>query len=196
MLDAIRRTANAVRLAVTRGKVQRTTVGARLLIQVTGLAGELFNDVELLLPYGMTAVPEAGDVVLLQVLGSRDHKLALCADLTSLRIADAQPGEFGFRDKRGQQVVFRTDRIEVTTPLKAVVTAVGEVDVISSVAVNVTAPAINLGSSGETLHKLIDERAAAIFNAHVHSAGGGVGNSGPPTTAIGAGQETSVVSAG
>jgi phage gp45-like len=197
MTDPLRRVANAVRLMLTRGKALRATLGARTFLQVAGLAGETFNRVELLLPYGRSALPLAGDVLILQILGSRDHKVALCADDPSLRITDLQSGEFGDRDARGTQIVYRQNRLEITTPLKIVVTSTGDVDVTSGTVVNITAPQINLGSSGEMLHKLIDDRAAAVFNAHVHSgvtAGGG--SSGPPTTTLGSGQETSVVSAG
>lgn len=139
MRDALRRLANGVRLAITRGKVLQSSPGRRTMVQVGLLAGEVKNGVELLLPYGMSALPAAGDVLALQILGSRDHMVVLCSDDTSLRITDLQATEFGFRDARVQQIVFRHDRVEITTPLKVVVTAGGEVDVSAGSKVNVTA---------------------------------------------------------
>lgn len=63
--------------------------------------------------------------------------------------------------------------------------AAGEIEII--------APAIKLGT---TLKKLVTEDAVAIFNAHVHSGvQTGGGNSGGPTTTLGAGQLTSVTKA-
>lgn len=119
----------AIRAAVTRGKVMLATFAAvRTALQVALRYGETKDKIELMLPYGMSAIPLAGDVLLLQIGGQRDHAVALCADDPSLRIPDLQPGEFGFRDARQQQIVFRLDRIEVTTPLKLVATITGDCD--------------------------------------------------------------------
>lgn len=107
-----------LRQMVTRGKVVKATLNkTRVLVQLTGLAGETKTKVEVLSPYGFSFFPPGGaDVVLLQVCGSRSHLLALNADDPALRIQDLQEGEFGFRDRNGQQIVFRSDRIEITAP--------------------------------------------------------------------------------
>lgn len=222
MRDALRRVANAVRLAITRGKVLQSSPGRRTTVQVALLAGEVKNGVELLLPYGMSALPPAGDVLALQILGSRDHMVVLCSDDTSLRITDLQATEFGFRDARVQQIVFRDDRIEITTPLKVVVTATGDVDVsaggkvnvtaatdvdvtatagtvnvIAATAVKLTAPVINLGSAGETLRKLVNDQFVALFNSHIHiGVTTGPGLTGISPISMDATMQTSVVSAG
>lgn len=90
--------------------------GRRTLMQATGMANEKFQGIELLLPYGFSALPmgNTADVVILQMNGHRDHKVGLGADDPALRITDLQPGEFGLRDMRGQQVVLRRNRIEIT----------------------------------------------------------------------------------
>lgn len=214
MSGALERALNALRNAVTRGKALRATrAPRRTMLQIAGLAGETFNGIELLLPYGMSAVPLAGDVVILQILGSRAHLVALPCDDPSLRIADLQPGEFGFRDARGQQVVFRLDRIEVTTPLKAVVTttgdasvtaggnisvtATGAVNVTSSSAVNVTAPAINLGSQGQSLVAFMLAAAWTWIISHTH--GGvqpGAGNTAAPNSVPTSGMLSTTVKGG
>jgi len=105
-----------MRSQVTRGTVTLSTVGPRTLLQLTGLEGETIDQVELLLPPGYSASPAGGsDVAVLQVLGSRDHLVALGGDtVAGDQIGDLAAGEFGF--KRGaSQVVFRnTGTVEIT----------------------------------------------------------------------------------
>ena len=116
--------ASSLRNMVSRGKVTGSGVGARTFIQVTGLHGELKQMVELLLPPGMSAKPRAGaDVVLLQVLGQRDHLIALGGDFAGQdAINDLEPGEFGFRFADGM-IVWRTDYIQIVHPMKVRVEA-------------------------------------------------------------------------
>lgn len=100
----------AIRSLVTRGKVTDARIGPRTLLQVTGLEGEVKQLVELLTPPGYSARPLPGaDVALFQVLGSRDHMLALGGDFAGGdAIADLAPGEFGFRHPgSAAQIVFR-----------------------------------------------------------------------------------------
>ncbi len=109
----------AIANAITRGRVTAAALllpnKPRTLLQLTMLAGETANKVELLLPYGMSAVPGAGDVLVFQIGATRDHLVAIGADDSSLRIPDLAATEFGLRDARQSQVVFREDRLEVTT---------------------------------------------------------------------------------
>ena len=117
MLDQLRRLGNAVASTVTRAKVSTATIGPRTMLQVTGLDNEVFDDVELLLPFGMVALPVAGsDVMLFQVNGSRDHKVALMGDNTGDVVATLGPGEIGF-SRNGQTVLLRANGVEVVTPL-------------------------------------------------------------------------------
>jgi phage gp45-like len=99
--------------------------------------GEVKEGVELLLPPGMSAVPLGGDALLFQVNGRRDHVVALVDD-PSTRIADLKAGEFGFRDQMGQQVVFRADHLEITTPRKVVITATGDVVITHPLVIKTT----------------------------------------------------------
>ena len=128
MMDALREAVRQVAaVMVTRGKVRRARLGPqRTVLQVSVLKGEVKEGVELLLPPGMSAVPLAGDVLLFQVGARRDHLVALVDD-PACRIGDLKAGEFGFRDANGQQVVFRADHLEITTPRKVVITATGDV---------------------------------------------------------------------
>jgi phage gp45-like len=112
----IARVAAAVRNLVTRGKVTKSIVGARTLLQITGLQGEVKATVELLLPPGYSARPKPGaDVTLFQVLGSRDHVVALGGDSTGQVIADLAEGEFGLTDGT-RMVIFRHDHLHMTSP--------------------------------------------------------------------------------
>lgn len=135
-------TTDPFRRTVTRGKVLRAWVrGGRVLADLQLLGGEVRTRVELLQPYGATAVPERGaGVVVFEVAGSRDHLVATMADDPALRLTALAPGEFGVRDRRGQAVAFRDDGVEVTGALK--------VTVVSSGPVVVQAPQIHLGGPG------------------------------------------------
>lgn len=128
-MDVIRSLTSAIKQIVTRGSLLTSTLyPRRTMISCTGLAGEVFQNIELCLPYGMSAMPTAGDLVLLANMSYRSGVIALICQDGSLTIPDLALTEFGFRDVNQQQIVFRKDRIEITTPLKVVVTA-PEVDI-------------------------------------------------------------------
>ena len=149
MLAMIEELWSALVNQVSRGKLIMSAYsagGRRTMLQGNGLAGETHQGIELLLPYGMSALPvgSTADYLILQVNGVRDHKVAIGADDPALRIPDLGAGEFGFRNARGSQVVFRTNKIEVTAPLD-------DIDITAVVGnVNVTAidGAVSLMSKG------------------------------------------------
>ena len=116
---------------VTRGRVMSAALNPkRPLIQLSGLADEQKTQVELFMPMGMSVYPTGNeDLILLQVGGSRSHLVALFADNPALRIKDLKAGEFGHRDTNGQQIVFRQDKLEITSPLKMQITVTGDVDI-------------------------------------------------------------------
>lgn len=124
-MNSLDRLASVARSIVSRGRIVLTVLNPkRALIQVNILAGEVKENIELMLPYGMSANPPAGgDVLLFAVGGSRSHLIALCADDPALRIAGLAAGEFGFRDKNGQQIVFRANGIEITSTLGVTINA-------------------------------------------------------------------------
>lgn len=136
---------------VTRGRVISATLNPkRCLLQLNGLKSEIKQKVELFLPKGMSAFPSGNeDLILLQVGNSRAHLVALLADDPALRIQDLQAGEFGFRDANGQQVVFRKDRLEVTTPLKLVANVTGDADVTVGGQVNLNVTGKVVGQASE-----------------------------------------------
>ena len=109
----ISRLVEMVRSALTRGQVQQAAIQARTIVQVQGL-GETLNGIELLLPPGYSARPGAGaDVVLLQILGTRDHVVALGGDMAHADgIADLAPGELGLRNAGANiQLVLRNSGV-------------------------------------------------------------------------------------
>lgn len=141
MKAALETLSRRIRSLVRRGAVVQAALNPRrTLVEVTGLAGEVEQGIELMLPFGLSALPKSGGgVVILQVLGTGSHLVALCCDDPALRIADLQSGEFGFRDYNGQQIVFRQDHLEVTTPLKLVANVTGDCDLTVGGQVNLTA---------------------------------------------------------
>lgn len=118
MQHLLDRLAARVRGVITRGRVVTAAINAtRTLVQLSGLSGETKTKIPLFLPFGMSAFPTGGeDLILLQVGGSRSHLVALLADSAALRITDLKPGEFGFRNSKGFQVVFRQGHVEITAP--------------------------------------------------------------------------------
>lgn len=142
----------AARRTVTRGII----TGARLrsgkvIVDVQLLNGESRRGVELPLPAGLTYLPSPGtDVTVLEVGGNRNHLICMAADDPTLRITGLAPGEFGFRDAAGQQVVMRATGLELTSPLRVVVES----------------PDIRLGSASATKRvKLEDDSNAAKVKA-------------------------------
>lgn len=137
----LRRLASLMFNAITRGRLAGVTPNARRpMLQLTSLASETKQGVELFMPYGMSAYPAGGEIVQVQIAATRDHMVALLCDDPALRIPDLAEGEFGFRDRNGQQVVFRVDHIEVTTPLAVKLVATGAVSLTSATKIRLQAP--------------------------------------------------------
>lgn len=106
-----------LRSAVTRAKVTTGAVNGRTIVQITGLAGETKQSVEVLHPFGWFGNPSAGaDIVVLQVMGTRDHLVALGGDPLAQNIACPQ-GEFGAKHAMGAFFHFTNDgKITVQDP--------------------------------------------------------------------------------
>jgi phage gp45-like len=147
-VDAFWKIGQHIRMLMTRGIVKSAAVAKRIMISVDGLASESGRQIELLLPPGYSARPSNGDVVLLQVGGSRAHLVALGGDTAGKHISDLAPGEFGITDGAGQQIVIRTDRIEITTNKKIAVTATGDATITAGGVATITASEIRLGGAG------------------------------------------------
>ena len=115
----LERLAAALRSTISRAIVTGSTIGMRTLLQIRGLDNETVDAVELLLPPGYSAnIASGADVAVLQVLGSRDHLVALGGDTPSGdQIGDLAAGEFGFRRGAVQMAFRNTGTIEITGPV-------------------------------------------------------------------------------
>ncbi|MBU6246472.1 MAG: phage baseplate assembly protein [Xanthomonadaceae bacterium] len=167
--------------ALRRGRVAGALRGPRPIVTIAMSSGET-KTMELLLPYGMSALPAQGDVLVAAIGGQKDHFVALGADDITKRIGDLAAGEFGFYDGNSA-VVWRGGGLEIWSTLPVTVQSDGQV--------NVTGAGIGIGAIGDSLQKLVDARFVALFNAHVHGgvqAGGS--NTGTPTVAMAVGSHT------
>ncbi|MGI4851899.1 MAG: phage baseplate assembly protein domain-containing protein [Janthinobacterium lividum] len=133
-------THNRIAAQTCRGKVAGSAIATRTMLTITGLDNETFQSVELLLPYGMVARPAPGaDILIQQINGQRDHKVALAGDHTEDAVSDLQPGEVGL-SRNGQTVLLRSTGIEIVTNLAVTITATNSV--------TINAPAVYLGGTG------------------------------------------------
>ena len=183
MLEALGR---AVRSAVTRGKITSAPIAGRTLAQVTGLAGETKQGVEVLHPFGWFAsLPAGADVVLLQVMGSRDHLVALGGDV----IGQNQPsaaGEFGAKHAAGAFVHFTNDgkvTVQDASGAQVILQNNGTIWVKGSLMVtgDITD---NCQTQTETM---AGQR--AVYNGHTHLVAGVQTGGGSVTTAVPTQQE-------
>ena len=161
------RLSSSLRSMVTRGKVTAAIVGPRTLLQITGLEGEVKHTVELLLPPGYSARPVAGaDVTVFQVLGSRDHMVALGGDTSSQdAISNLAPGEFGLRHASGLQQVMRNGgTLEVTGATFVHIACTGTVE-IDAPLLRVSGDIVdNYATNSHTMAQM-----RAIYDIHTHN---------------------------
>ena len=174
-------------------------------IQVIALADETISDIERFQEYGFETYPLAEAEVFIGFLnGNRDHGIALCTHDSRYRPTDLSEGEvalytdedtttpFRIQMKRNRIHFRRSDKedIDIDTSKTEDIGTSKIVTVPSETHTNLSehiidSKQISLGGPAFAgLRELIDSRAMAIFNAHVHANGGGVGNSGTPTTTL------------
>ena len=109
---------------ITRGKVAAAKVAARTILQLTGLANETPAGIELILPPGYVAVPLAlADILIVPILGTRNHQVALGGDSTADTVRNLAPGESGLSQTGVRRVILRNGYIEIVDPVKIVLNA-------------------------------------------------------------------------
>ena len=124
---------------ISRGRVRSARIrGGRTLADIEMADGELRTRVEILLPMGMSAVPDAGADVLVLQLGGPDHLVALQADDASLRATGLGPGDIAIRDKRGQQVVMNAEGVTVSGAIKLTIVSIGDIEITAGGTVAIT----------------------------------------------------------
>lgn len=131
--------------------------------------------------WGVMVGPQIGDQVLCEFVNGDINAGVVVARLHS---AVAQPmpvpaGEIWMVHADGAALKFK---------------AGGEVDLTSPASINLMAPNIGLGASGETLQALVTAALLAIFNAHTHPVSGST--AGPTTMPMTSAQLTTALKAG
>ncbi len=128
---------------ISRGRVRSARVrGGRTLADIEMADGELRTRVEILLPMGMSAVPDAGADVLVLQLGGPDHLVALQADDASLRATGLGAGDIALRDKRGQQVVLNAEGVTVSGAIKLTIVSAGDIEITAGGTVAITSASL------------------------------------------------------
>lgn len=155
------------------------------IIQVEYL-GKTAN-AEAIWPYGMGGrLPVDAQVFCFNIEGMEENKAGIGTTPT-LRFKVNEEGEVYFGNPlTGSVTYYRSNGdIEIIGKNDQSVTLDGALNIIAINGVNITAPEINIGSSGATLRTLIDDRFEALFNAHMHAGvTTGVGTSGVPTVPL------------
>jgi len=174
-------------------------------VQVMALSDEVITGIERFQEYGLETYPLAEAEVFIGFLnGNRGHGIALCVHDRRYRPTDLIEGEVAlytsedktssFRihlktgrifDVKGDQLIETFDTIKTTTVPTELHTN------LSSHAID--SKQVMLGSAEwASVRELVDSRFTDLFNDHVHSGVDvGPGNTGAPTTTLGAAHLTS-----
>lgn len=195
--QAINNALGSVRQAL-RGRTQRAGGGKQVILaQAEGLAGEVFNNVEIFQQPGLRSIPLAGMQAIVVPLGGRSaNGVVVAMSNGGLFVVDLQPGEvaiFNESDGVANSVILRNGRV---IDMKC-----ATLNIDASEAVNIKAPTFSLETNtttvkadtasidatttaisgdanvGKTLAAAVDVVAAGkSLKAHVH-AGVAAGNS-------------------
>lgn len=145
---------------IARGVIElvKSGVGDLDTVQVSVLADETIDGVELFQHYGLASSPLPGsEAIVLSVGGKRSHSVIIATANRKLRL-DVGPGESALYTEFGSKVHLKAD---------------GSIDVVSPIAVNVTAPTVgitgNLTVTGEVSDALGSmNEMRDVFNGHTH----------------------------
>lgn len=165
-------TRGIVKLVVDDGELQR--------MQLSLLAGELRDGVEVIRHYGLASKPHAGaQAVVVFPNGSRDHGLVIATEDRRYRLRNLSDGEVALYSDLGQVVRMKRDRLEINAG------SPGQVDVLADTLVRIVAPLAkvegDLEVTGDTtlrgeltvegnaqMQQELDVDGAADFAAPVH----------------------------
>lgn len=100
--------------------------------QVSGLADETLQDVELMQQFGLTSVPPAGtQVVVLPMGGETTHSIVIATENGSFRVKNLKSGETAVYDESGSTIILKQGRlIEIDCDILKI-TATKKVDISS-----------------------------------------------------------------
>lgn len=80
--------------------------------QVSGLADETLQDVELMQQFGLTSVPPAGtQVVVLPMGGETTHSIVIATENGSVRVKNLKSGETAVYDESGSTIILKQGRL-------------------------------------------------------------------------------------
>lgn len=101
-------------------------------VQVSGLADETLQDVELMQQFGLTSVPPAGtQVVVLPMGGETTHSIVIATENGSFRVKNLKSGETAVYDESGSTIILKQGRlIEIDCDILKI-TASTKVDISS-----------------------------------------------------------------
>ena len=81
-------------------------------VQVSGLADETLQDVELMQQFGLTSVPPAGtQVVVLPMGGETTHSIVIATENGSVRVKNLKSGETAVYDESGSTIILKQGRL-------------------------------------------------------------------------------------
>lgn len=80
--------------------------------QVSGLAGETLQDVELMQQFGFTSVPPAGtQIVVVPVGGKTTHSIVIATENGVFRVKNLKNGEVAIYDQSGSTIILKQGRL-------------------------------------------------------------------------------------
>lgn len=82
------------------------------LVQVSGLADETLQEVELMQHFGFTSVPPAGtEAVIIPLGGKTTHGIVIATENGAYRVASLKNGEVAIYDSSGSTIILKNNRI-------------------------------------------------------------------------------------
>ncbi len=156
--------------------------------------------------WGMFCPPSVGDMVEVE-FQEADHDVPMsCMRVFNdkNRPLPVPSGEFWLVHKNGAYLKLTNDgkllinsqvEIDVSAPTINI-QATGNVNVVAAGQANVTAPAINLGASGQSLLSFVTSAFQALFNGHTHKTNAVGSQTDPTLTPISSSHLTSTVKGG
>ena len=83
-------------------------------VQVSGLADETLQDVELMQQFGLTSMPPAGtQVVVLPMGGETTHSIVIATENGSFRVKNLKSGETAVYDESGSTIILKQGRLKI-----------------------------------------------------------------------------------
>lgn len=150
-------------------------------VQVSGLADETLQDVELMQQFGLTSVPPAGtQVVVLPMGGETTHSIVIATENGSFRVKNLQSGEVAVYDESGSSIILKKGRLIEIDCDTLKITASTKVDIHSPLVETdhvLTAQGQINGNGGMA----IEGGSGATFSCDVTQTGGSIKTDGDVT---------------